>query len=178
VTPLANLFLIGYRGTGKTTVAQLLAHRLGWDWADADMLLEARAGRNIRRLFAEDGEASFRDLEAALLAELSQSHQRVIATGGGVILRADNRQRLRSAGRTIWLTADAPTLWQRLQADAATADRRPPLTVGGLAEIEELLRLREPLYRACANMIVETAGRSPAEVVEAILPQLERLVHG
>jgi shikimate kinase len=165
----ANLFLIGYRGTGKTTVTRLLADRLGWDWADADTLLEARAGRSIRRIFAEDGEAAFRNLESALLYELCQGERRVIATGGGIILRAENRERLRSAGRTVWLTADAQTLWQRLQADAATAERRPQLTVGGLAEVEELLRLREPLYRACADLIVETTDRSPAEVVEAIL---------
>src|SRR5262249_22264322 len=114
-TQYSVLFLIGYRCTGKTTVARLLAERLGWDWLDADELLEPRHGGTIRQIFAEEGEAGFRDKEAALLTELCRCRQTVIATGGGVILRAENRQRLREAGLACWLTADAATLWQRLQ---------------------------------------------------------------
>ena len=72
----------------------------------------------------------------------------------------------------IWLTADPQTLWARQQQDAATAERRPMLTVGGLAEIEELLRLREPLYAACADLVVGTAGRSPEEVAQVIVAAL------
>jgi shikimate kinase len=162
------IFLIGYRGTGKSTVARLLAAALGWDCIDADPLLEERHGRTIRQIFAAEGEAGFRDKEAALLQELCQRRQTVVATGGGVILREANRQRLK-AGWVVWLTADPATIWQRLQADATTAERRPNLTVGGLSEIEELLRVREPLYRACADLVVETTGRTPEQVAEAIL---------
>jgi shikimate kinase len=168
----ANLFLIGYRGTGKTTVAGLLADRLGWNCVDADAALEERHGRSIARIFAEEGEAGFRDKEAALLEDLCRLKQRVIATGGGVVLREANRQRLRDAGRIVWLTADAPTLWQRLQNDNTTRARRPVLTVGGLAEIEELLQMRESLYRACADWTVETTGLSPQEVADLILSLL------
>jgi len=163
------LFLIGYRGSGKTTVARLLAERLGWIWSDADDVLEARHGRSIRQIFAEEGETGFRDKEAALLAEFCNLQQHVVATGGGVVLRPENRQRLREAGRVVWLTADAQTLWRRLEHDAATTERRPALTVGGLAEIEELLAVREPLYRACADLVVDTTGRSAAAVADAIL---------
>jgi shikimate kinase len=166
------IFLIGYRGAGKTTIARLLAGRLGWSWIDADAMLEGRQGRSIRRIFAEEGEPGFREREAALLEELCGLQRHVVATGGGVILRAENQERLRSAGRVIWLTADAPTLWRRLQADATTDERRPDLTVGGLAEIEELLRVREPLYRACAHAIVDTAGRTPEQITEDILIQM------
>ena len=145
---IGNVFLIGYRATGKTTVARILAELLGWTCVDADQVLEERHGRTIRRIFAEEGEAGFRDKEAALLEEFCNKERQVIATGGGVVLRESNRQRLQGAGWVVWLTADAQTLWQRLQGDPTSMERRPPLTVGGLAEIEEVLRLREPLYQS------------------------------
>ena len=170
------LFLIGARGTGKTTVARLLAAHLRWTWIDADDALEKRFGQSIRDLFAQEGEAGFRDREAQMLADLCERRQHVIATGGGVVLRADNRQRLRQAGQVVWLTADPVTLWQRLQGDPATAERRPNLSVGGVAEIEEILQRREPLYRACADWIVSTAERSPEEVAAVVLAQLPALL--
>jgi shikimate kinase len=169
LSPCLLVWLIGYRGTGKTTVGRLLADRLGWGWVDCDVELERRAGRTIRQIFAAEGEAGFRLREAELLEELCGVAGHVVATGGGVVLDPRNRERLRQAGRVVWLTADAATVWQRLQGDAATAERRPTLTVGGLAEVEELLRAREPLYRECAHTVVATAGRSPEEVVAEIL---------
>jgi len=169
----SNLFLIGYRGTGKTAVAQVLARRLGWEAVDADEVLEQRHGRTIAQIFAAEGESGFREKEESLLAELCQGKQRVIATGGGVILRPVNQERMGAAGRCIWLTADAATLWERLQKDRATLHRRPNLTVGGLAEIEELLRVREPLYRSCADWIVDTKGRTAEEVAEIIAKELQ-----
>ncbi len=162
------IFLIGYRGTGKTTVARLLAERLGWKWVDADEALEKRAGLSIREIFAAEGEAGFRDLEERLLEELCRLENCVIATGGGVVLREANRRRLRQAGRVVWLTADAHTLYHRLEQCPTTAQRRPALTVGGLAEIEELLSRRQPWYAACADWTVDTVGRSPEEVASVI----------
>ncbi len=162
------IFLIGYRCTGKTTVARLLAGKIGWDWIDADSLLEARYRKSIRQIFADEGEAGFRDKEEQIFAELCQLQRCVVATGGGVILRDINRQRMRSAGKVVWLTADAQTIWQRLQADPATAEQRPPLTVGGLAEIEETLKMREPLYRGCADLIISTVGCSTEEIAHQI----------
>ncbi len=166
------IFLIGPRGSGKSTVAVLLAEQLGWGWADADACLEERAGRSIRQVFAEEGEAGFREREAAVLAELCGRERCVVATGGGVVLRDDNRARLRAAGRCVWLTADAATLRRRLQGDATTTERRPDLTVGGIAEIEEVLRVREPLYRACSDLWVDTADREPDEITRFILASL------
>jgi shikimate kinase len=158
------IFLIGYRATGKTTVAQLLAEKLGWAWIDADEALEKRHGKSIRTIFAEEGEEAFRDKEAALLEELCRLRRHVIATGGGVVVREANRRRLCEAGHVVWLTAPAAVLWQRLRLDPSSADRRPALTVGGLAEIETLLGRRHPWYAACAERVVETSGRPPEEV--------------
>jgi shikimate kinase len=168
-----NIFLIGYRGTGKSTVAQLLARRLGWAALDADAVLEQKHGCTIARIFATEGEAGFRDKEEALLGELCSLERHVIATGGGVILRERNRQRLRAAGRVVLLTAAAAVIQERLQGDAGARERRPVLTVGGLAEIGQLLQVREPLYRACADYTVETTGLTPEEVACRIWSWME-----
>jgi shikimate kinase len=96
----------------------------------------------------------------------------VVATGGGVILRDENRELLKRSGFVVWLTADPHTIWERLQRDATSAERRPDLSIGGLPEVEELLRQREPLYQACADLMTDTADRSVAEVVEDLLGQL------
>jgi shikimate kinase len=170
--PRPLIFLVGYRCTGKTTVARLLAGRLGWGWLDADAVLEERTGRSVRAVFAEEGEAGFRRRESAVLKELCGCQRHVIATGGGVVLDPENRARLRGAGRVVWLTADPETIGQRLEADAATAERRPNLSVGGREEVRELLRFREPLYRACADVSVDTVGRSPEDVAGSILAAL------
>lgn len=168
-----NLVLIGYRGTGKSTVAQQLGLRLGWDWVDADVELEFRAGKSIATIFAEQGETAFRDLETQVIADLSHRDRIVLAAGGGAILRPENRRALRSAGKVVWLTATVETILGRVQGDQTTAGRRPNLTTqGGEAEVRHLLAVREPLYRATADICVATDDRSPTEIAEEILDQL------
>lgn len=166
------IFLVGYRGTGKTTVARLLSGALGWRWVDADAVLEEQAGQTIRQIFETEGEAGFRRRESAVLAELCQLRDHVVATGGGVVLSAANRERMSRAGRVVWLTAGPATIHRRLEADRTTASRRPNLTVGGLPEIKELLRAREPLYRACAELTVDTEHQAPEQVAAAIRKSL------
>lgn len=162
------VFLIGYRGVGKSTVGERLAARLGWRALDADVELERRAGRSIADIFAAEGEPHFRDLEAALLAELAATTDTVVSLGGGAVLREENRRAL-AAGRVVWLTAPAEVLAERLAADPTTAARRPNLTAqGGLAEIRTLLAAREPLYRACAEFTLDAAAHSPDELAERI----------
>src|SRR5208283_10092 len=100
-----NLVLIGYRATGKTTLARHLAQRLGWDWIDADVEVEQRAGKSIARVFAEDGEPAFRDLEAAVIADLCRKPRLVLAAGGGAPMREESRRSMRQSGHVVWLTA-------------------------------------------------------------------------
>lgn len=167
---MPRLTLIGYRGTGKTTVARLLADRLGCRWLDADMVLEQRVGRTIAELVRERGEAAFRTEESALLPELLREADAVLATGGGVVLAAENRTLLRRSGRPVaWLDAPAGILRARLAADPATADRRPALAGSDpLAEVATALEHRAPLYRACADAVFDSARESPARLAERI----------
>lgn len=165
-----NIYLIGYRGTGKSSVAPLLAQRLGpsWSWVDLDAQLEQRAGRTIAQIFAEDGEQTFRDLESQELSIAAGCNETVVATGGGVIGREENRQLLR-AGWVVWLTAAPEVIFRRVSGDTTTNSRRPNLTTGGLEEIQELLARRTPIYQSLANLSVATDHASIEHIVEQIL---------
>jgi shikimate kinase len=167
------IFLIGYRGTGKTSVARELAARLGIDWFDADDIVERDAGKNIAAIFAEGGEAAFRDWEARAIAALSRQRRAVIALGGGAVLREENRRAISGVGPVVWLTASVDTILERVAGDSSTANRRPNLTTaGGRAEIESLLAIRTPLYRECATLVVDTENKTAAEVADEIAASL------
>jgi shikimate kinase len=171
--PHAPIFLIGYRGSGKSTVARLLAAELKWDFVDADDEIECQTKKSIAAIFAEHGEPTFRDLEASIVAELAGRRRVVIALGGGAVLRAENRIAICCAGRVVWLKAGVDTIESRIAADATTTQRRPNLTAtGGRAEIETLLAEREPKYLECATLVVATDGKTSGEVVTEILDQL------
>jgi shikimate kinase len=171
-TPVQPIFLIGYRGTGKTTVARLVAQRIARESIDADDEIERRAGKSIASIFADDGEQRFRDLESEVIADLARTGL-VVAPGGGVVLRDANREVMQSAGPIVWLTASIDTVAARMATDAATPRRRPNLTVaGGREEIETVLAERTPIYQACATFVVDTEGKTPAAVADEIVAQL------
>ena len=166
--------LIGFRGTGKTSVARLLAERLGWDWVDADLEIEHRAGQNIAAIFAEQGESAFRDLESEVVRQLCGRLQTVIALGGGAVLREPNRACLANCRGVIWLQASAETIALRLAGDSTTPLRRPNVTNhGGRTEIEVLLAQREPIYRECATLEVDTEHKEPDEIAAEIFATLD-----
>jgi shikimate kinase len=173
-----NIVLIGYRGSGKSTVARQLALRLGWDWVDADVELELRAGKSIAAIFADEGPEAFRDRETAVLAELARRSPIVLAAGGGAVLREENRRRLADGGKLVWLQACPATIVRRIAADDITAARRPNLTpAGGEAEIVAVLAERTPLYQRCADVAVDTEGKTPGEVALEILARLDLPTH-
>lgn len=167
------LALIGYRGTGKTTIAQELARRMAWDWVDADVEVELRAGKSIAAIFADDGELAFRNLEVEVMADLCKRERVVLALGGGAVLREENRMAMRGCQAVVWLLASVATLTERIAGDATTAGRRPNLTNhGGRTEIEVLLAQREPFYRGCATLEVDTESKQPAEIADEIVAVL------
>jgi shikimate kinase len=168
-----NVFLIGYRGSGKTSVAAVLAQRLGWPWIDADAELERRSGKSIKQIFDEGGEPAFRELESAVVGDLAQGDRHIIALGGGALIREPNRQALTGRGKFVWLQASPEVLLARIQGDDTTAARRPNLTgQGGLTEIRSLLAERTPIYAASADVTINAAERSPLEIAEQIIAEL------
>jgi shikimate kinase len=169
-----SLILIGYRATGKTTLAKLLAEQLGWDWIDADVEIERRVGKSIAKIFAEDGEPAFRDTEAQVIGDLCRRDRLVLATGGGAPMRAESRQAMHAAGSVVWLTARPETILARMNADATTAARRPSLTgKSPLDEIVALLAVREPMYREAADWVVATEGRTPEELAAEVIAKVK-----
>lgn len=168
-----TITLIGYRGSGKSTVAVPLAARLGWDWADADTLIEQSAGCSIRDIFSNEGEAGFRRRERQAVQALLARDRCVVSAGGGAVLNEQTRREMRDAGPVVWLRAGLETLAARIDGDPATAERRPNLAGGGPQEIAQLLAAREPLYRECASVVVDTDGATVEEIVDRICGQLK-----
>lgn len=162
--------LIGYRATGKTTIARLLAEALGAPWVDSDREIERQAGKTIAAIFAEDGELAFRNFEERIISELCLKKELILATGGGAIMRENTRKVLRDSGPVLWLTASPETILARMNGDATTKTSRPNLTdLPALEEIRHLLEVREPYYRDCASLEVTTELCPPEEIVRQIL---------
>lgn len=160
--------LIGYRGSGKTTVGRLLAARLLVPFVDTDELIVQVAGRPIAAIFADDGEPAFRTRETDAIRAAVQTRGAVLSVGGGAVEAEANRALLVGFGPAIWLDAPAETLWQRMQSDAATATSRPDLVGGGLEEVRQVLERRRPIYAAMAAMVVPVAHREPAAIAAEI----------
>ncbi len=164
---MTHLVLVGMMGTGKSTVGRIVAERLGLAFHDTDDLVEARAGRSVRELFAQDGEEAFRRLESEVLADaLAAEDPSVVAAAGGVVLRPENRAALAGAdARVVWLCAEPETLLDRVR----NGMHRPLLDGDPEGTLRRMYTDREPLYREVADAIVSVDNRSIHEVVEAVL---------
>lgn len=165
-----NIFFVGLMGAGKTTVGRAVARRLGRPFFDSDHEIEARTGARIPVIFELEGEAGFREREAQVVAELAAREAIVLATGGGAVLRPENRACLHERGLVIYLRANPHDLWMRTRKDK----NRPLLqTEDPKAKLEGLYTERDPLYRECAHFIVETGRPSVNGLVNMVLMQLE-----
>jgi shikimate kinase len=166
----ANIYLIGYRCTGKSSVGRLLADRLGLHFIDTDELIVKRTGVSIAGYVAQNGWMAFRRQETAVLVETADTSGRVVATGGGIVLDPGNVALMKRTGRVVWLRAGSQTIRNRMAADGGSTVNRPSLTrQGSLAEIEAVLAEREPLYAAAADMVLDTDGKDAAVVAAELL---------
>lgn len=160
-----NIYLIGYRGSGKTTVARLLAAELNRSFADTDQLIEQASAKTITEIFADEGEARFRKLETEMILRLPADEGIIVSLGGGAVLSQVNRDFIDANGKKVWLTAPPEVLWSRINADSENFQQRPNLTdQGGLAEVEQVLAAREPIYAACADFTVDVSDSEPEEI--------------
>ena len=162
--------LIGLPGSGKSTVGRQLARRLQVDFLDSDTIIESRIGGSIRQFFEREGEERFRDLEAQVIEELTRSPAAILSTGGGAVLRAENREHLRGRTQAVYLKSSPEELYRRVRHD-----RNRPLLQGGdpMKRLRDLHAVRDPLYREVAAFTIETGRPSVATMVNMIVMQFE-----
>ncbi len=165
-----NIVLIGYRGTGKTTVGKALSERLDRPFFDADVSLEEKEGKTIGDMVAEKGWPFFRAKEKEVIGLLSGQTDCVIATGGGAVMDGDNVACLRRNGLLVLLKAELETMVQRMQRDAANGQERPGLLGGDIYdETQTMIRQRMPVYEEVADFSLDTTNLSVERVVDAIV---------
>lgn len=168
---LNNIFLVGMPGAGKTTVGRQLARRLQRNFIDADHEIEARTGVRIPLIFDIEGELGFRDREAKVIAEFATRKDLVVATGGGAVLRPENRAAMRQGGTVIYLNATPELLYERTKLDP----NRPLLQVDDpRRKLDELFAQRDPLYRDVADIVVNSLGGSIGQLVRQVEKQLQK----
>lgn len=165
-----NVVLIGYRGTGKSTVGKVIAARLGCELLSTDAEIVKSAGQTIPQIVEQHGWEYFRDLETKMCQGLTGKDGLVLDTGGGAILRPQNVDMLKRTGKLFWLTASVETIAKRIGSDT----QRPSLTgtKSFIDEIQDVLRERAPKYQAAADHVIETEGKSVSQVADEILARL------
>jgi shikimate kinase len=161
------IYLIGFMGAGKTTVGMALAEKMRFPFYDSDQVVAERTGRSIPQLFDEVGEDGFRDLEQQALQSLPVENS-IIATGGGIILREDNRNYMKENGTVIWLHANPTEIIKRLETDSS----RPLLSGNKEEQIVQLYQKRVDLYKLAADLLVHTDGKTKMEITDEIVMKI------
>ncbi|HEY3901459.1 MAG TPA: shikimate kinase [Chthoniobacter sp.] len=167
-----NIVLIGFMGSGKTSIGRLVAHRLGFQFVDTDAVIVERVGMQVAEIFARHGEAWFRDQESAALRSLSILKRAVISTGGGVVLRDENRALLRDLGFVAWLTASEEVIFERVSRNK----KRPLLhTSDPRATVHDLLTTRRPFYEEAAQFTVDSSALTHESAAELLIAEARRV---
>lgn len=167
---MVRIALVGLPGSGKSTIGRQLARRLGLSFLDTDHVVEQRLGCSIREYFEREGEVSFRDIEEAIIDEVTFSHDGVISTGGGSVLRPANRQHLHERTQVVYLRSSPEEIFRRLRHDT----NRPLLQVEDpLSRLRDLHAVRDPLYFETAHFVVEIGRPSAASLLNMVIMQLE-----
>jgi shikimate kinase len=174
-----NVVLIGFRCSGKTTLGKALAERLGMEFVDADELVEQRHQMTIKEIFEKKGESVFRLWECDAIAGIAKLDGHVIATGGGAVLRYKNIRNLKRNSVVVFLSVCPDTAFERIQRDPKSRSRRPALTPKDPhTEVSEQYRMREPIYRGVADIVIDTTDHTVARCVEQILTKLKEFKIG
>ncbi len=167
---MLRIALVGLPGSGKSTIGRQLARRLGLSSLDTDHVIEQRLGCSIREYFEREGEDSFRDVEQEVIDDVTQTHNGILSTGGGSVLRLANREHLYSRCHVVYLRSSPEEIFRRLRHDI----QRPLLQVEDpLTRLRDLYAIRDPLYRETAHFVVETGRPSVANLLNMVVMQLE-----
>lgn len=169
-----NIYLIGYRCTGKTSVGELLSQRLSWPVLDSDVELVKEQKQPISEIVDKEGWESFRSIEKSIIKKLSCLNHYVIATGGGAVLDPENVGYIRTTGKVVWLKATPKTIARRMAGDKNTGDNRPALTDKGIFdEIEETLNFRNSIYEGAMDFSIDTDRMTIEEICDLICKRIK-----
>jgi len=169
-----NLFLIGYRCTGKTTIGKAIAAAIEWSFVDADTLLVRECGKPIKEIVDTEGWDAFRRMERSTLKQICTADRQIVATGGGVVLDKANIKAMKTSGMVIWLGATAETIQKRMLQDKNTGNFRPALTdKGRMEEIEDMLLKRNPYYESASDFCIQTDDLPVNEITTQIIQKMK-----
>jgi shikimate kinase len=172
-----NLFLIGYRCSGKTTVGKSIAMTIDWSFVDSDLLVIKKNGNSIKDIIDTAGWDAFRRMERSTLRQICTKDRQVVAAGGGVVLDADNIKAMKASGTVVWLEASAATIQERMRQDKNTENFRPALTdKGRMEEIEDMLLKRNPYYESASDFSIHTDDVPFDEITQNIIQKIRNKI--
>jgi len=169
-----NLFLIGYRCCGKTTVGKSIARAIDWSLVDSDLLVTQKKGKSIKEIIDTEGWEVFRRAERSVLKQICTKDRQVVATGGGIVLDAENVRAMKTSGTVVWLDASAATIRERMRRDKNTENFRPALTdKGRMEEIEDMLLKRNSYYENASDFCIQTDDTMIEQITQKIVTKIK-----